>query len=230
MSSSRTSAVIVLLMLATWLLVHLLQPRIEPTAPGTRLADGVPAQLGSWHWVEASGPVQISSVSDGAIAAEQIYDQQLLRTYRNAQGQQLMLTLAYLNAQDHHNRVHDPMGCYPASGFEILQTSTTRLQRLETPSMQPLIAQRLLARRGSRTEAVSYWIRMGTRYSASSMVSRLYLAQERLHGRAPDGILVRASLLVNDEAAATTAHETLEGFLAELLAGSSPAVRTLLLR
>jgi len=153
-----------------------------------------------------------------------------VRTYRNAQGQQLMLTLAYLNEQDHHNRVHDPIGCYPASGFDILQTSTTRLQRLEAPSMQPLIAQRMLARQGSRTEAVSYWIRMGTRYSADSMVSRLYLAQERLQGRAPDGILVRASLLLNDEAAATTAHETLESFLAELLAGSSPAVRPLLLR
>lgn len=224
--SWRTCLPIVALLGLTLLLTAYFDDRPASTAATPALELGVPLQIGAWQRVAT----ELSHVRTTAADGSSPYTEQVLRTYRNPAGQLVMLTLAYNQTQTGLERIHDPQFCYPASGFELLNLRSVRLHALEHE--HPLQAQRMLARRGNRLEAVSYWIRIGELHGASNAESRWYLTRSRLRGRVPDGILVRAStLLANvgkqaDEQAA--AHQLLEGFLAELISASPESVRGVL--
>lgn len=223
--SWRVCLPIVALLLGLTLLLNVYfdkQPPSIATPPALEL--GVPLQIGGWQRVAT----ELSHVRTTAADGSSPYTEQVLRTYRNPAGQLVMLTLAYSQTQTGLNRIHDPQFCYPGAGFELLNLRNVHLPALE--GEQPLLAQRLLARRGNRLEAVSYWIRIGELHGASNADSRWYLTRQRLRGQVPDGILVRASTLLatSDEQAA--AHQLLESFLAELISASPASVREALRR
>ncbi|MFT7721327.1 MAG: EpsI family protein [Roseateles sp.] len=190
------------------------RPAAAPAAPGVALADAVPRRFGGWAEV-ADGAVQV----DAAMAAnESAYSEQLLRSYQDRDGRTVMLTLAHIAQMHPYATPHAPDTCYAGAGFEI--------QSLTPAPRPPLMVRRMLAQRGLRREAVVFWMRLGDVYDPpSSAATRWHLLRNRLRGGPEDGILVRASQLldVGDDPAA--AHARLEGFLGELLAASPEAVR-----
>lgn len=229
MSRTRLCLALTLLLLAAAAGVHLLaaqalRPPVAHTA--TVLADSVPAAFGRWRlWADGAAQVG-TSASPGEIDPRAPYTEQLVRSYRDEAGQTVMLTLAHVAALSPYTRPHPPEVCYRASGFDILATQPVRLRALEAEGMAaPLLAQHMLAERGTRREAVVYWSRVGALYGATSLASRWHLALGRLQGEAPDGILVRASLLLDGGAEPGAAYALLEGFLADLLAASPAAAQ-----
>lgn len=200
------------------------EPTAGPAAPP--LSALLPAQFGSWTELPGA-PAQVSSTlaqRAAAVDLPPVYDQELARNYRNVQGRQVMLTIAYARAQSPSNSIHEPLRCYPAEGFDILDFTPSRLLL-----PRPLAGHRMLARRGNRIEAVTYWTRIGPLHSPGPVALRLHLAREQLQGRMPDGVLVRVSTLLLQADQAAEAQPLLDTFLRELLAASPPTLKALLL-
>ncbi len=197
-----------------------------PPAETAALAADVPTAFRGWRLLADQVAQVGTNPRPDEISPSEPYTEQLLRTYGDDGGRVVMLTLAYAAQQTPFTRPHLPVDCYVAAGFDIQSLQSSRLTALETAEeAQPLITQRMLAQRGMRREAVVYWIRIGDRYSPTSLASRWHLAQAGLRNETQDGILVRASLLLGPDEPAEPAYAVLEGFLADLLAASPEAAR-----
>lgn len=212
---------------ALWLTPRL--PEAGSAAALPRLDEAVPAQFGDWRLVPTlQDQVDLAIDADGARAIGQPYDRTLLRTYQNAQGEQIMLALAYARLQSQEIKVHRPEVCYAAVGYEVLALRSAPIA-LGLQSGAPVAGRRMLARDVHQTEAVSYWIRIGDIYSQDGWRTRWHLLTEGLQGRVRDGALVRASRVIADPAEAEAAHAQVEAFLAEMMAAMAPPARALFL-
>jgi EpsI family protein len=201
-------------------------PEPEPDAAPARLAQIVPLEFGSWKNV-TSAPTPVALNPDDPEAAVAIpFDDVLMRTYRNDDGRRVMLAIAYVRAQRQEAKIHRPEVCYVAQGYEVLGLRTVSFSGIA--GRGAVAGKRMLARKRDALEAVSYWIRVGDRYTESGFDLRLALLTDGLRGKLLDGVLVRASLQVDDASAADDAHETAESFLADLSASVSPRGRSLL--
>ncbi len=183
-------------------------PLPASTAPEP-LASWFPARLGDWQALPPRGQAQVAAALDNAV-----YDDELVRSYRHADGRVVMLTLAHVGRQHRLARVHEPPACYAAAGF--------RLQRGERGPLvldgHEVVAERLLARRDQRHEAVLWWVRLGDKQDTPSALHTAWrLFVQRLAGRAPDGLLARASSLVSASTEASP-HAAAEDFLRAMAA------------
>jgi len=172
----------------------------------------------------------LAPITDGTeTSTEQPYDQTVLRTYVNSQGDAVMLALAWGRRQRQDVKVHRPEVCYPAQGFTVIGPGID--DQLSVPHHNGPIAMRgLVTQRGNGFEAVRYWIRVGTRYGGDGIGTRLYLLQQGLKGEVPDGILVRASMRMTNSNAAPAAYAQLDSFLQELVNAVPEETRKLLVR
>lgn len=229
----RSSLAVFLLMLLAAAAAWMLTPR-APSAPSgadalPRLEVAVPAVIGEWQLVPSlQEQVDLAVDGDGERLISQPYDQTLLRTYQNARGEQILLAVAYTRQQSQEVKVHRPEVCYTAVGFEVLSLDPARLD-VAAAGTPPVDGMRMVARSVHHTEAVSYWIRMGSIYSQNAVDTRLHLLAEGLQGRLRDGALVRASRVIADPAEAPAAYPQVEGFLAAFAAALTPEARALLL-
>ena len=81
-----------------------------------------------------------------------------------------------------------------------------------------------------RSEAVSFWIRIGDLYSTSAWKTRAHIFTEGMQGRVVDGMLVRVSQIVPDASAADAArYEVQEKFLGDLVHAMPAEARHLLI-
>jgi EpsI family protein len=85
-----------------------------------------------------------------------------------------------------------------------------------------------LLRNQNRSEAVTYWIRIGDEYPIGGIAQRMKILRDGLKGKVVDGILVRASTVLGDETESSPAYGQHEKFLADLLS-SLPADKQMLL-
>jgi EpsI family protein len=101
---------------------HLMAPSVSMSLPGAvDLESMVPKAFGDWTYVpSAISQVDLSVRRDGEEGTNtRVYDQVLMRTYRNAQGQSVMLALAWGRQQRQEVKIHRPELCYVAQGFRI---------------------------------------------------------------------------------------------------------------
>lgn len=224
--SRRHSAWLAAAMALTVIVTLLLTPRtvFEGTAPD--LAKGVPEAFGVWHMLPQVA--SLTSVSDGTEGDQPLYDQTLMRSYRNdTTGDVVMLAVAWGRQQRQDVKVHRPDVCYPAQGFKI--TATPKDSHLQLPQMPgPITVRELVTQRDTQKETVLYWIRVGSTYGGDGLRTRLYLLREGLQGRVPDGILVRASLRSGPGASPHDDLPMLEQFLRDLMAATPAATRAVL--
>jgi EpsI family protein len=90
---------------------------------------------------------------------------------------------------------------------------------------------RMLVQAPGRTEAVSYWIRIGRSYSGNAWATRYYIFKQGLNRRSVDGILVRVSQIIDTpEAASESRYRLQEQFVADLVNAMPPAAQLLLVR
>ena len=125
-----------------------------------------------------------------------------------------MLALAYAHEQKQDVKIHRPEVCYIAQGFEQIKKTPNVIY---IPDTKPIAAQRLLMRNSNRTETVSYWIRIGDDYPTTGMSARWKILRDGLKGKILDGILVRASIALNDETGEALAYEKQEAFMVDLV-------------
>lgn len=228
MSPVRT-AIIALALLIFGALGWLLQPTIEEAPHGPSIAERLPAKVGRWQ-LQAVSFEQISASSDN-LSAEQPYDEVTSRTYADAKGESIMVTLAYGRNQRQEIKIHRPELCYPAQGFQVksLESTTYHGVRSQTTS-QPLIGKRMVTHGGDFDEIVSYWIRIGDTYSDSALKTRLTILREGLKGRMTDGILVRVSQRVYPNTEPAQSFQEQNEFLTQFVASMDPSMKNLLAR
>ncbi|HSI44018.1 MAG TPA: EpsI family protein [Methylotenera sp.] len=214
--SWNKSLVVCAFLLLSALSALLLTPRYYTVTSSPDLAAIVPTSFKNWKEVK-SPYTQVGLTTDKNSLVNQLYDGVLMRTYVNDKGNQVMLALAYAREQKQDIKIHRPEVCYVAQGFDMVKKTTSNISMQQSQITKPVAMNRLLMRGQNRAEAVSYWIRIGDTYPGDGMAARMKILGEGLHGKVLDGILVRASTVLDEEADSTSAYETQEAFLKDLL-------------
>jgi EpsI family protein len=173
-----------------------------------------PKQFGEWR-EDTRIPV-ILPAADVQAKLNAIYNQ---TTYVDAEGQRIMLSVAYGGDQSDGTRAHRPEVCYPAQGFQMLSGSTAHV---ELSGRQPLKVRRLEAALGSRHEPITYWVLVGHDTATSSTEQKLAQLRYGVRGVIPDGVLIRVSNIGSELEPAYALHDR---FIRALEANSSAAAR-----
>ena len=189
---------------ASWFL----RPTVQPDS-SLDLEKMVPAQFAGWRIDPDIIP--ISPSPDVQANVDKYFDQTLTRTYVNAQGQRIMLVIAYGGDQSDGLKAHRQETCYSFQGFAIRSVHDDVL-RADGGSV-PLV--RMHAQLGRRSEPVSYWFTIGDQVAMNRAVRVAAQIGYGLRGRVPDGFLVRVSNLSGDTTGSYAAHDE---FLRALLA------------
>lgn len=182
------------------------------------VADKIPIRVGGWTGI-LNGDL-VMPPEDERKAAN-LYDEQVLRSYVLDENE-IMFVLAYDRNQSGMLMVHRPESCYPASGFKITADDPVMI------SLAPgVIAEGrfLSTQREDRVEQVLYWTRLGNEFPNSWDEERSFLAFQNLRGLAPDGALVRLSMINQDP---QNAKDQLARFAFELFAASGRDGRAVL--
>ena len=168
----------------------------------------IPKNIGDWR-EEPQRIVQVVN-PQAQQALEEEYSQVLIRSYVNADGYRIMLSLAYGSDQQPSWKIHEPEVCYSMLGFTLNRTETSRLV---TPYGE-IPVRRLFASKGPREEPVTYWIRVGDKAVGAGQ-SRLTQLMYTLSGRSTDGLLFRISSIDSDQA---NAYQLQDQFINQLIA------------
>jgi EpsI family protein len=193
------------------------------------LAQIVPTQFGEWTELrDGSAPVDPTNGTAADRTMKSPYDDVLMRAYRNAKGETILLAVAYGQHQRQEIKIHRPELCYISQGFGVLNQSTTRFPAIHEGADR-ISGVRMLVGGPRRVEAVSYWIRIGDIYSENAWKTRAYIFTQGLQGRVVDGVLMRVSQVVPDaDSASTERYAVQEKFAADLVSAVPPAARHLL--
>ncbi|WP_235273261.1 exosortase C-terminal domain/associated protein EpsI [Methylophilus sp. Q8] len=190
-----------------------LKPHEHYAKSESNFEKNIPRVINGWVEVQQSTP-QVSVVSDEKSLINQLYDDTLMRTYADKDGNQVMVALAYAKEQRQDVKIHQPDICYPAQGYQMQKTDIVSFDQIKTTA--PVIGKRQLYYGQNHFEAVSYWIRVGDRTMTSGLQMRLKIIADGLFKRRlDDGILVRVSSVLADDSKTKEAYELHEKFLAE---------------
>jgi EpsI family protein len=204
-------------LLATSAIAFARQPTVGNAVVKREVFEGwVPKQFGPWSVVGSSGVVLPSPDA----LSDRLYDNLVTRVYSSSHDA-VMLLLAYNNRQDGVLQVHRPEICYPVGGYVLTET-----QRISVPALGKQVPSNVFTATGpDRTEQVIYFTRLGGAYPRSWAEQRIAVVEENLAGRIPDGIMLRASVLGTDRAAAVA---VIEKFIGEFAAAAPPSLQRLL--
>ena len=180
----------------------------------------VPKSFAGWTVDTSVVPLTPDPTQKELIAA--LYDQTLSRTYVNAQGQRVMLSIAYGGDQSKQLQLHLPEVCYVAQGFAMLHEQGGVL----ATRFGALPVKRLVARLDARNEPITYWVTIGDKAVMSGLDQKIQRLAYGLSGRIPDGMLVRVSTIDTDEAAA---YRVQDRFVEQMLVALDPHSRTRLM-
>lgn len=167
-----------------------LKPRqhLSLTKLPIQLERQVPKTLGGWV-VDSS---IIPLLPDASLQArlDALYSQLLARTYVNASGQRVMLSIAYgADQSSEATAVHRPEFCYSAQGFRIRDAGRHRLAL----GPQQIEVQRLIAEMAGRFEPITYWVTLDEHATLPGLSRKLDQLRFGLKGQIPDGMLIRVS-------------------------------------
>lgn len=205
-----------LLMLAASIGAVAMRPthKLADDGPNVDLEAMIPKQFGEWRMVEdrlivAANPQQTEVLN-------KIYSQTLSRTYADAKGYRIMLSIAYGGDQRDSMQVHKPEVCYPAQGFALWEKKSGTL----ATHLGNLPVTRLVASLGQRREPITYWTTIGDQVVAPGVHKKLVEMKYALMGSIPDGLLFRVSSIDPDDG---RAFATQNRFAQRLLAETSPS-------
>jgi EpsI family protein len=211
-------------MLLTAALAYAIAPTRQVSPNSVALERMIPKRFG--QWVEQGAAVEQvpPQIEGGSRTDRALYDQVLMRTYRRqSDGEMVMLALAYGRRQAQEFKIHRPELCYYSQGYDVRFVGRSRV--LLGPSFG-VDSSLLLARNRARYEPVTYWIRVGDRISLNAWETRWLIFKDGISGSVPDGILVRASSVIQTEADSASAFRLQKSFFADLYHSLSPAART----
>lgn len=217
MRSNRLAFVIAALMCGASIGAVALRPDTKAVdlGPANSLEAMIPKQFGDWR-EEPQRIVQVVNPQTRAIL-DKLYSQVLERSYVNADGYRIMLSLAYASDQRGSLRAHYPEACYSAAGFTLHR----REESLLTTPFGEIPVRRLFTSKGSRDEPLTYWLRIGTK-AVQGWQSRLVELSYTITGQVADGLLFRVSSIDRDQ---VLANQMQDQFVNQLLQAVSPAER-----
>lgn len=175
-----------------------------------------PKEFADWR-VDARASMVLPSPETQALL-DSIYNQTLTRTYINAKGQRIMLSVAYGGDQSDATRAHLPEVCYPAQGFQISKNFAGQLML----GGRVVPVRHLMSHQSNRHEPITYWLVVGDRVTVSRTDQKLAQFSLGLKGLIPDGMLVRVSNIDVDMA---RGHQLQAGFLQDLAVAFPAAAR-----
>lgn len=152
----------------------------------------IPTQFNGWQ-LDTSGSNQLVDPEVKATLAS-VYSQTVSRTYKNAKGQRIMLSVAYGGDQEEVMQVHKPEVCYTAQGFSVSKQGTNQI----STNKGVIKAKLLLAKQAERIEPITYWITIGKSIALNGLQWRWERVKYGLTGELPDGLLFRVSSLGGD--------------------------------
>lgn len=155
--------------------------------------------------------------------ADRLYSQTVQRLYQTAEGDVVMVLIAYGGTQSDQLQLHRPESCYPAVGFSIYDGGN-RAIALGSGTNVPI--RRLSARLDQRVEQIWYWTRIGEYLPLTAGEQRFARFRNAVDGIVADGVLVRISTLTTDEARGDAINES---FARAMIAGIAPQARRVLL-
>jgi EpsI family protein len=178
-----------------------------------KLADIVPAEFGDWKQV---------SLLTGIVNPQQqqlldeLYTEQVSRTYQSKDGYRIMLSIAYGKNQNDSFQVHLPEICYPAQGFQV---QAKEHGVLPSPFGDIPVKRLKTTYQSQRVEPVTYWTTIGDHAVKSGVDKKLKEMEYALGGLIADGLLFRMSSIDPDVSRAQDRHQQ---FAIALLQSISP--------
>lgn len=176
--------------------------RLAEIKPKIELEKQIPEVFGDWRVDKSIRPI----LPDPSLQAmlDSLYSQVLARTYVNAKGERIMLSIAYGSDQGNEaTAVHRPEFCYSAQGFKVrvLDKEVINVGNTAVP------VARVLAQLGPRNEPITYWVTLDETATLPGIGRKLQQLRFGLKGQIPDGMLVRVSSISNSEAQAFAAQQ-----------------------
>lgn len=149
--------VLLILMLAASGLALALRPtqKIADHGPAMNLDAVIPRTFGEWREEQRQSAPIVDPQQQEMI--NKIYTQTLSRTYVNADGYRIMLSMAYGDDQRDSMQMHYPEVCYPAQGFSLQSKQRGTL----VTSSGSIPVTRILTNLAQRNEPVTYWTTVG---------------------------------------------------------------------
>jgi EpsI family protein len=194
--------------------------KVAAVRPQFSLEQMIPKRFGGWTVDDSVAPLTPDATQKELIAA--LYDQTLARTYVNAAGQRVMLSIAYGGDQSKQLQLHLPEVCYVAQGFDMVKDQQgeldTRYGRVPV--------KRLVMRQNARNEPITYWVTIGDKAVMSGLGQKYQRFVYGLTGKIPDGMLVRVSTIGADEG---VAYQVQARFVNQMLDALAPRNRSRLL-
>jgi EpsI family protein len=214
------------LMIAATVLAVTLTPKMKASVDDyLELEAIIPQQFGAWRVVPTAQALADLAPRNVGEEPRKFYDATLMRTYQSADGTMLMLAVAYGKSQRQEAKIHRPELCYTAQGFQI----TAKRPKVVDVAEGKVPAVQLLASSPQRLEPITYWIRIGDKFSQDPLALRLSILFAGVGGYVPDGALVRVSSALPPGADPAGQYPLQREFLRELTAALSPQARRLVL-
>ena len=180
----------------------------------------LPQRFGDWAMQAGMAGGIVNPVQEASL--RRLYSQTLSRVYVSAQGERVMLSIAYGVDQRKYLALHYPEVCYPAQGFAV-KSNETVLLRLSDQLLPLRRLETFMA--PNRPEPVSYWATMGDYSSFGGLPRRMIELRYGLRRQIPDGLLFRVSSIGADSGREFRMQER---FLKDLLGSLPPESRMLL--
>ena len=213
---------LMLIMICTSVFAYAARPthKIADEGEQVNLEKLIPAQFNDWQIVNMASQIVNPET---AAALDKIYAQTLSRVYENAQGQRIMLSIAYGRDQSDSVGAHAPEGCYSGQGFAV--NSILKGQLNTDYGNIPVL--RLLAIKSNRIEPITYWLTTGKKVGYPGWETKKIKLQYALSGSIPDGLLMRVSSITSSvtETDIDQAYVLQNRFTNDLLTGVSPTQR-----
>jgi EpsI family protein len=190
--------------------------RLADLKPKIQLDQQIPKNFAGW----SEDLTQIPILPNPQVQAklDALYSSTLARTYRNKEGQRVMVSIAYGSDQSSEaTAVHRPEFCYSAQGFQIsnLGEATAIIGK------RRLTVQRMLGVMGQRREPITYWITMDETATLPGFSRKYEQIRYGLRGQIPDGLLFRVSSIGSDNA---ESFKLQNQFLNDLAANMAPSI------
>jgi EpsI family protein len=201
--------------------VSLLATWARPRARSARAQDRVdldrifPKQFGDWHLDAASS----AFIRPAKASTYRMYDQVLERTYINAAGQRMMLSVVFGSEQSSSLQLHRPEVCYRANGFEVRDITPSTAQA----SGRTWPVTHMLASLPDRPEPITYWTVLGGEVVQDAQAFRWRQWRLAAQREVMDGLLVRVSSI---EPPSPAAFALQSEFIAQMVGAISPLERS----
>lgn len=147
----------------------------------------IPLHFGEWQLDKSVVPISLDPSTLAAV--NRIYSDTLARTYVNAKGQRVMLSLAYGRRQNDTMRLHRPEGCYTGQGFAVRILGA----ELVEVGNRTIAVMRLDTSMSARQEPVTYWMVVGGTHAIDQLQAKLAQLKFGIRGFISDGLLFRVS-------------------------------------